>query len=189
MEPILKDISKIIEKHKNLDELFKNVDELLNYNLKNENFSIIDFYNSTSILAGEEFSRLLVFALRQFDDIDDFIRLENEGVDEELVNKLKFLISKYRTRFLQIINNESNPYAWKKINTKYIKQGTRQLIEMEVLLFNNKSFFIRDEPSEHIELFKEVFNEIKDLKSILDNEELDNVYTSLEELKELINDF
>jgi hypothetical protein len=188
MQSILKDSLALIKKNKDLDKLFIDADNLIPY-LLNENFSPYEFYKGLSILGGEEFFRLLIFSLRNFDNQEDFDELLDQGVNEEIINKLKYMVAKYKAKFQNLIDIENNPLGWSNLEPKTVKIGNRNFLELEFILNNHSSFLIRDEPYQYIELFRNVLTELKKMKSALSNEELDQLYTSLEEFKEEISEF
>jgi hypothetical protein len=188
MEYIVKDCMLVIKNNPNISDLFKNADEVINYHLNNE-FSPVDFFHSLSILGGEEFARLLIFCIRHVKDQEDFAELLNNGVNEEFVNKLKFIVAKYNTQFEAVIDNINNPYGWKNLSTKVVKIGSSNFLDLEIELNNNDKFIIRDEPSTHIELFRFILEQIKNMKSTLSNEQLDNLFSELEELREEVKNF
>jgi hypothetical protein len=188
MEYLVKDSRLVLKNNPNLDDLFKNADEVINYHLNNK-FDPSNFFQSLSILGGEEFARLLIFCIRHFEDQDDFAELLNNGVNEELVNKLKFIVAKYKAKFEAIIDNENNPYGWRRLRTKVVKMGSRNYLDLEIVLNNNDRYLIRDEPSEYIELFTHVLEKIKNMKTTLSDEQLDNLNNELGELSKKVKQF
>lgn len=188
MEKIVNDCNSILEENHDLDNLFKNADEIIGYHLDNY-FDPSDFFRSLSLLGGEKFSRVLILCIRHFDEKDDFYDLLDRGVKKEFVDKLICIVAKYKAKFEVVIENHNNPHGWKKVVSDVIHTGPKKYLQIGITSNNNEEFLMKDEPSSYVDLFTYILSEIKKIENSLSENELKELHENLKRVSKRLEKF
>lgn len=188
MENLVDYCNSMIKNNHDLNYLFKSADDLIGYHLNNS-FDPADFFRSLAILGGEDLPRVIIICMRHFNEQGDFDELLDQGVNEDFVNKLIFIVAKYKAKFNDIIDNDNNPYGWQHLTSSVVSNGKRNYLEIGFKLNNNEEFLIQDEPSDYIDLIFYVLSKIKTMKKTLFEDELERLEKELRKLRNSLDDF
>lgn len=178
---LLRDCNLIVE-NKNLDKLFLNLDNVLDYLIKDkleEKSLFISLYR----LGGKPFANVTMNLLLNYDVIS-FEKLFEEGVDRDLLEHYKYILAKYGLKLNELLEKERNDLGWKSIISSVVSYSEDyHLAEYEIILNNESKYILRDHPDAIVQLATNLLKGVTRIPDIeLDEEMLETHKNQLEDL-------
>jgi hypothetical protein len=172
----IRDCLIITEKNQDLDNLFSNLDNILDYNLSNRT-NLDDLSNSISVLGGKEFASVTIYLLSRGNYLEAIDNLIKENVDERLIQKYKFIMSKYANIVYKQLSQLNNEYGWDRVKVYNLEIKSSWELGIELLLNNGSQIIIRDEPESIAELVENIVIGLISLKKYtkIDQKVLDSL--------------
>lgn len=186
---ITEEFERIMLENDDLNLLFSNAENILEYNLKyTENIN--ELRDQLEIIGGKSFAAITTFILGRNKHLDTISKLSQLDVNKDLLNKFKILVAKFGPRYCSVKEKIDNEYGWSNIEYNIIHNNEDFYIEFIILLNNGKKITCRDNPDSML-LF--LSNFIKPLISVgksysLNKELVSGFYNNVKELYEKCTD-
>lgn len=182
---LVKDCVAILEKNPDLDTLFSNLDNILDNSLSNK-IEFNELFTSLTILGGKEFASVTNFLLNKGDILDAIDFLVKNDIDEWLIQKYKFILSKYGNIIHRELTKINNEYGWKRLKVYNCEVKTTWKLGIEIVLNNGSKVIVRDNPESIVDLIENI---VKGLISIKKHTKInDEFLNSLKEQVDILTD-
>lgn len=144
--PFIDACKGIISENKNLDVLFAKLDNVLEYTLQ-DTFNKVELFRQLMVLGGADFASVIIFCFDK-DDITEVLKhLEHVEIEQNLIEKLKFILAKFGPRYTKIIKRDFNKYGWRNAGHSIIHNGDSILLEFNITLNDDTILMFRDDPN------------------------------------------
>jgi hypothetical protein len=184
--PLIKDCEIILKENSNIDDLFSDLDNLLEYWFKDK-FDIDDLFDSLETLGGTSFSKVTLFFLHNSSRID-FLHFLDLGIDKDLINNLKFITAKYSRSIIELRDLLNKEFGWNYANSSLITyKNESKFVRCEFELNNGTNFIIEDDADAIVQLCTSMLDGVLTAKKQgLPEKELEQLNEHLESLEENI---
>ncbi|KJS17281.1 MAG: hypothetical protein VR69_05430 [Peptococcaceae bacterium BRH_c4b] len=139
------DCNEIIKENADLDRLFSDTERILEYALENI-FTKQQLAQQLGLIGGHSFSNVLIFCLDRTNIPDTVSLIKHAEIDDNLFNKIKFILAKYGPIYARIKQKTENPYGWTNTSFNIIQRDNDFLLEYIINLNNDNTLICRDTP-------------------------------------------
>lgn len=155
-------LKEILSKQNDVEQFFKTVDETLQniFSTGNE-FTLMDYHNSMSLIGGDNFAESLFMIVASYDE-KDTVSILNKLDEPCLIMRTKQLMAKYGLLLNEYNAKRYRPFGIKKSDCAVVNTKENKLIELNLTNIQGEKIVLRDLSVNFIRLCIDITNTLKE---------------------------